>query len=128
MYEAARRLLRSTGGILHVPDSCLDSARILILEISDEIPSMVMEPKVNPLGPEGDIFYECDGRIEFYFGVVAPEIETCWVKPSDRIEDMWEGFSGVAIHLARAGYPGCLGCGGPGSEEIWDEKSSRMST
>jgi len=33
---------------------------------------------------------------------------------------------GMAHDLVDAGYPGCLGCGGPGLEEPWDEVHWRL--
>ncbi len=128
MYEAARRLLRTPGGALYVPDSCFDSAKLLILGISDEVPSIITEPSVNS-GSTDEIFYDCDGKIEFQIGKIEPAMETCWIRSeSNEIEKLWEELSDVAMKLARAGYPGCLGCGGPGSEEIWDENVSRLAS
>lgn len=128
MYEAARRLLRTSGGALYVPDSCFDSAKLLILGISDEIPSIITEPSVNS-GTIDEIFYDCDGKIEFMIGNNEPAMETCWIKSeSNEIGKLWNDLSEVAMHLARAGYPGCLGCGGPGSDEIWDENVSRLAS
>ena len=31
----------------------------------------------------------------------------------------------MALSLLEAGYPGCLGCGGPGLEDPWDEEAWR---
>ena len=39
------------------------------------------------------------------------------------------GFGDRILEIIRelidAGYPGCVGCGGPGSEEVWDEIQNR---
>ena len=39
----------------------------------------------------------------------------------------WEAVSKVSDELLRAGYPGCLGCGGPHAEGDWDEVASRRN-
>ena len=41
-------------------------------------------------------------------------------------ENGWAAISAVASDLSDAGYPGCLGCGGPHTEGEWDETSSRQ--
>ena len=35
--------------------------------------------------------------------------------------DGWRAIADVARDLFDAGYPGCLGCGGPHDEGEWDE-------
>ena len=53
--------------------------------------------------------------------------EYCWVKSHKSVTgDSWADFSKMVLELAMAGYPGSIGCGGPGSEEIWDESKSRI--
>ena len=58
-------------------------------------------------------------------GRQEPSIEVVWL-PMDT-EGGWTSISAVVTELLEAGYPGCLGCGGPNSEEEWDESSSRKS-
>ena len=129
MYESARRLLRSTGGVLNVPRSCIDSAKLLILSISDEVPSMILEPEIHSLGDKEELFFETNSGVSFSFSTLEPRTETCWVKSEDGgIEGIWEKFCEVTLKLARAGYPGWVGCGGPGSDEEWDEVSARLAS
>ena len=49
--EAARRLLKCENARLVVPIEIISEAQILALKISDELPSIVHEPKVE-LGAE----------------------------------------------------------------------------
>ena len=38
----------------------------------------------------------------------------------------WDAIIEACLDLLEAGYPGCLGCGGPGSELEWNEKEHRI--
>ena len=49
-----------------------------------------------------------------------PSIEVCWVPDCG-----WDDFSEQILDLLEAGYPGCIGCGGPGAEEEWNEDVRR---
>ncbi len=129
MYEAARRLLRSSGGVLYVPSSCTESAKSLVLGISDEVPSMILEPEINSLDTMEEFFFETNTGIAFSISAVEPGLGTCWVKTDARdIEEIWNEFCEVTLQLAGAGYPGCIGCGGPGSDEKWDEVNARFAS
>ena len=55
-----------------------------------------------------------------YFGKDQPSLETCWVPNCT-----WDEFKIQVLDLLEAGYPGCVGCGGPGAEEEWNEQSRR---
>jgi hypothetical protein len=119
--EAARRLLRTEGASLIVPECLYDKALQLSLDISDGIPKMIREPKVS-IGTENKI--EVEGLSQL--GGEEPPLSICWI-PTDltNLESVW-GLLSLQIHdLMAAGYPGCVGCGGPGSEGIWDETASR---
>ena len=54
-----------------------------------------------------------------------PGAETVWL-PMAPI-DAWAAISKITDDLLAAGYPGCLGCGGPHTEGDWDEISSRLN-
>ena len=61
-------------------------------------------------------------------GIIGPEepnnIDCLWI-PTE-ISTFWEDFENKILHLVEAGYPGCIGCGGPGSEEVWNENKYRI--
>ena len=42
------------------------------------------------------------------------------------ISFFWEDFERRVLHLVEAGYPGCIGCGGPGKDDEWDEEENRI--
>ena len=122
--EAARRLLRTNGTSLIVPEDLFEEALQLSLAISDGIPSLVREPTVS-IGLPGRIEVEDLSLI----GGEEPSMTICWVPTTpDSLHSLWRRWS-IQIHdLMTAGYPGCVGCGGPGSEGIWDETASRART
>ena len=125
LREAARRLLRSEGGILYLNRNISDGAKELILKISDKVPSKISFPKLAYIESH-EILLECLGN-NFYIGEEEKSEEYCWVKShKSNTGDSWGDFSTMVLELAMAGYPGCIGCGGPGSEEIWDESRSRI--
>ena len=53
-------------------------------------------------------------------GGIKPEIEICGVPDSN-----FSDFEEQVLDLLEAGYPGCIGCGGPGSEGEWNEAIRR---
>ncbi len=126
MYEAARRLLRSDGGTLTIPETLFDSANRLILSISDKLPSMINEPMIETSSIEDGIYFSSEGELGFAIANIEPEIGVCWINIGDEsIEKIWSELLDIIDGLANAGYPGCVGCGGPGSQEIWDEVGAR---
>ena len=52
------------------------------------------------------------------------ELEIIWIQNSPKL--FWIDFEMRIIKLVDAGYPGCIGCGGPGSEETWNEQQNRF--
>jgi hypothetical protein len=115
--EAARRLLRSENTILSVPSDLFVEAQALSLAISDGIPKMIREPTVVEGGPAIVI----EGLAQL--AGEAPGLDICWVPGSS--EELWTRWIRQVSDLISAGYPGCVGCGGPGSEGPWDEAASR---
>ena len=125
LREAARRLLRSEGGILYLNRSIKDDAIKMMLKISDIVPSKVSFPELSYIESQ-EILLECSGN-NFYIGEEEKSEEYCWVKShKSETGESWDDFRNMVLELAIAGYPGCIGCGGPGSEEIWDESNSRI--
>ena len=125
LREAARRLLRSEGGILYLNRNISEDAIELMLKISDHVPSKISLPELRYTESQ-EIILECPGN-NFNIGEKEKSEEYCWVKSHKSVTgEPWGDFVNMVLELAVAGYPGCIGCGGPGSEEIWDEASSRI--
>ena len=116
LAEAARRLLRTEGCVLTVPAALLGEARSLALAISDGIPKMIREPCI----VEGATV-EVAGLLRI--AGEAPPLEVAWVPGT--LPELWPRWTKQIHDLIAAGYPGCVGCGGPGAEGPWDETASR---
>ncbi len=125
LREAARRFLRSEGGILYLNKNMSKSAIELMLETSDYVPSKVTFPELAFIESQ-EIILESEAN-NFIIGEEEKSEEYCWVKShKSETGEPWSDFTKMVLDLAVAGYPGCIGCGGPGSEEEWDESSSRI--
>ena len=112
LREAARRFLREDGCILSVPKEYESRAWDLVQQISDKVPAKLDLPEV--------IIGELRVVGLAQIGGTEPEIEVCWVPDSNFTE-----FEEQVLDLLEAGYPGCIGCGGPGSEGEWNEPIRR---
>ena len=116
LREAAWRFLRSEGGVLYLNRSISDGAIELMLKI-DHVPSKISLPELSYIESQ-EIILECSGN-NFNIGGEEKSEEYCWVKSHKSVTgEPWGDFVNMVLELAVAGYPGCIGCGGPGSEEI----------
>ena len=123
LRELARRILRSRGVIIRHPSE-VEVPSELSLEISDLAPSLHfgLESKVHS---DTEIVVSLIGEDGGSIGMKEPNISQVWIPMENNV-----GFSELieqVLKLAAAGYPGCVGCGGPDAEEMWDEKSIRLS-
>tara|TARA_B100000282_G_scaffold291562_1_gene263991 strand:- start:3352 stop:3789 length:438 start_codon:yes stop_codon:yes gene_type:complete len=112
LREAARRFLREDGCILSVPQEYEKRAWNLVQKISDHVPSKLDLPDI----VIGELCVVGLAQI----GGVSPSLDICWV-PNSNFSD----FEEQVLDLLDAGYPGCIGCGGPGSEGEWNEPLRR---
>lgn len=122
LRELARRILRSRGVIIRHPSE-VEMPSELSLEISDLAPSLHfgLESKVHS---DTEIVVSLIGEDGGSIGMKEPDISQVWIPMENNV-----GFSELieqVLKLAAAGYPGCVGCGGPDAEEMWDEKSIRL--
>lgn len=125
--EAARRILRDEDLTLHLPLEIEAMAEELILAIADAQPSKLEFPKLMVHGL--DLVDVHRGAMEgqsshsIRLGPTEPDHETCWI-PYPTLT-AWNHVMDACRELLLAGYPGCVGCGGPNSEDPWDELQSR---
>jgi hypothetical protein len=112
LREAARRFLKTESCVLWVDKINIQSATYLVQSIADHIPARLQFPQIEIgiLGVEN----------LFQIGGDKPNAETCWVPNCG-----WADFEEQVLELLEAGYPGCVGCAGPGAETEWDEHSRR---
>ncbi|MDG1535872.1 MAG: hypothetical protein P8Q45_01430 [Candidatus Thalassarchaeaceae archaeon] len=122
LRELARRILRSRGVIIRHPAEVEISSE-LSLEISDLAPSLHfgLESKVHS---NNEIVVSLIGEDGGSIGMNEPNISQVWIPMG--VKDGFSELIGQVLKLAAAGYPGCVGCGGPDAEEMWDEKSTRL--
>ena len=124
--ELARTLLRTDDMVVEGPDWLQASVHDLCLRLADVQPARTMFPKfvlgnqdaISMIVPEtGAVLGRCS--------LDEPGSETVWLfmEPTEA----WAAISTISDDLLRAGYPGCLGCGGPHTEGTWDERSSRQA-
>jgi hypothetical protein len=101
----------------------------LLLAMADAQPSKLKVPKivthaldsVDVYGPEDSSL----GRHSIRLGASEPGPTTCWIPLEVTIA--WRLVLSACHELLLAGYPGCVGCGGPNSEDPWDEPQSRQN-
>jgi hypothetical protein len=126
LSEAARRLLRTDGCTLEVPEEFTEQANALALHISDTLPSLVREPEV--LSEDGWTYFciRSDGELIARIGGPEPAITVCWI-PTRRGDcgEPWRIFQQLVHDLIEVGYPGCIGCAGPAATEPWVEAAMR---
>lgn len=126
--EAARRLLREDSLIIRTPARFVKEIDRLVLMMGDAQPSRLSFPfLIEAEIPSIDLEQEKDGTTKprhiVRLGPEEPAIDVCWI-PLET-DDAWAAIFDACEDLLEAGYPGCVGCGGPNSELPWDEAKSR---
>jgi hypothetical protein len=125
--EAARRLLKCENARLVVPIEIISEAQILALKISDELPSIVHEPKVELGAEENSIRVWSPKGLLVALGGSAQNLDIVWVPIGrNELENVWHSFEQIVSDLLSVGYPGCIDCAGPAATEPWDEAQSRL--
>ena len=125
LWEISRRALRSEKLKFSFDEKTKINIQKLSNLISDSAPSIIIEMNKDGYGKNNHIeIFNNERRI----GIIGPEepnnIDCLWI-PTE-ISTFWEDFEYKILHLVEAGYPGCIGCGGPGSEEAWNENKYRI--
>ena len=125
--ECSRQILREEGIQLISPLEFEKEQINLLRMMSDKLPARLDFPKL--LFHESDIIsvrhqHEGEWKEIIHVGLVEPPADILWI-PLNAAEG-WPTILAVLTELLDAGYPGCLGCGGPESEQPWDEAESRL--
>ena len=125
LWEISRRALRSEKLKFSFDEKTKINIQKLSNLISDSAPSIIIEMNKDGYGKNNHIeIFNNEKRIGI-IGLEEPNnIDCLWI-PTD-ISTFWEDFENKILHLVEAGYPGCIGCGGPGSEEAWNENKYRI--
>ena len=126
--ETSRQILRSGDLHLELPIEFKKEMEGLLLEMSDYQPAKIEYPSFNTTSRDDVRIYQRgqeNGEIHLigYIGMLEPEPGVRWIKMP--MHQGWKEVISACHDLHVAGYPGCIGCGGPNSELPWDESKSR---
>tara|TARA_Y100001954_G_C15496676_1_gene447745 strand:- start:245 stop:673 length:429 start_codon:yes stop_codon:yes gene_type:complete len=124
MREWARRFLKYSE--ITTKSTALISQKILSLHLyyNDSVPSQFSQIQQEII-PENSIYlYANNTLIGQIGGTINNEMTSVYI-PTDDILVKWNHMEQIIRELIDAGYPGCVGCGGPGAEEEWDENKNR---
>ena len=128
VQEASRMILSEGATSIMAPEEFHDKLHALVLKMGDTMPSRLQFPMV--VDADGDVIIlngdSAQGaELMLYCGSekLVNHPSTLWIPyaASEFMELLLQSMD----DLLEAGYPGCLGCGGPGAEEEWDESASR---
>ena len=128
LREASRRILRLKEIRITIPTEYHSITNEMILGLGEKQPSRLTFPQITE-GP--DIAVEMLTLEEELNGIIMqishdePDSEILWIK-GDNI--LWLDIIDACEDLLSAGYPGCIGCGGPNSEQKWNESNQRNVT
>jgi hypothetical protein len=128
LREAARRILRLKEIKIIIPTEYHSITNEMILGLGEKQPSRLTFPQIT----EGTAIAvemltleeELDGRI-IQISHNEPDSDILWIN-GDNI--LWLDIIDACEELLFAGYPGCVGCGGPNSEQKWNEFNQRIVT
>tara|TARA_B100001113_G_C20982294_1_gene566628 strand:+ start:494 stop:907 length:414 start_codon:yes stop_codon:yes gene_type:complete len=121
--ELARRLLRSKGVVIRHPPDWQEDYEDFSVKLSDISPSIYLGVEFTE-NEGGEIRIDLIGEIGGVLSKNQPlSREKIWIKDDDG--NAWMLFNSEIFALAKAGYPGCLSCGGDEDLGIWDERKAR---
>ena len=127
--ETSRLILRGEGLRIHLPERHLEDLRKLILEMSDYQPAKIDYPEYTASELDAINVYQMKSDstgLEHlaHVSLNEPNLTVRWVKME--VDEGWKHIIESCRELHEAGYPGCIGCGGPNSELPWDESRNRV--
>ena len=128
LREASRRILRLKEIKIIIPKEYHSITNEMTLGLGEKQPSRLTFPQITE-GPA--IAVEMLTQEEELDGIIIqishnePDSDILWIK-GDNI--LWLDIMDACEELLSAGYPGCVGCGGPNSEQKWNESNQRIIT
>ncbi len=128
--ESARRILRLENILFKIPENFSKDFKNLCDQISENIPSRLVFPDIEIMDANNVEIYHRDQEVVDYqkiieIGYLEPNTDVCWIECD--IVQGWNWLLESCSELLNAGYPGCVGCGGPNSERRWDEELFRKN-
>jgi len=122
--EVARTLLRTPALRVHGPQWLAEQLHAMSLKLSEVQPSRTVFPSHHLTNDAWIQFTNAESStLLAQCSLHEPATPAVWLPMNTN--DGWKEITEVANDLLDAGYPGCLGCGGPNSDEHWNEEESR---
>ena len=121
--EAARRILRTTSVRLVVMGQHLSDAHGLVAAIAEANPAQLCLPEV--VESDTNLIVDAETSQTLVTWSTTPKLGPLLFQLTGPHGVTVEDVFSMAHGLVEAGYPGCLGCGGPGLEAPWDELAWR---
>jgi len=128
LREAARRILRLKEIDIIIPTEYHSITNKMILGLGEKQPSRLTFPQITEgqnITVEMLVIEQQLSGIIIQISHNEPDSGILWIKGDN---DLWHDILDACDDLLAAGYPGCLGCGGPNSEQKWDELNQRIIT
>ncbi|HIF90693.1 MAG TPA: hypothetical protein EYQ58_04035 [Candidatus Poseidoniales archaeon] len=113
---------------INIPKQFHSATNELILELGERQPSRLTFPIIYESETVSvEMIIEEEGLADTIIQIShdEPELDVIWIRGDG---DLWLEILNSCKDLSSAGYPGCVGCGGPNSEQKWDEFGHRNST
>jgi hypothetical protein len=124
LWEISRRVLKSEKLIFSLDEGTNIDIQNLSNSISDYAPTVIIDFKICKGGKIDQIIIANDNKILGFVGKDEPmETDCIWIPYSSK--EFWKDFERRILYLVEAGYPGCIGCGGPGTDDEWNEINNR---
>ncbi|MDP6233640.1 MAG: hypothetical protein QF839_05615 [Candidatus Poseidoniaceae archaeon] len=121
--EAARRILRTPLVRLAVEPQHMTGAHNLVTAIAEANPAQLSLPEVVESGT--NFILDGDTGTSLVTWTKTEHLDALLFQNDGPFGVNIEDVFSMAHGLVEAGYPGCLGCGGPGLEAPWDELAWR---
>ena len=121
--EAARRILRTRKVVMDVNENDMDTAHRLVSAISDANPAQLTLPEVR--AAHTTRIWNAEAECPLVAWDSSDDVRTLLFQSEGALSVIFHDVAAMALSLLEAGYPGCLGCGGPGLEDPWDEEAWR---
>ena len=125
--EIARYILRSEHVVIRGPGWLAETVHKLALDLAEMQPSRTSFPshELDEDDSRITVYSTNDESIVALCGLNEPPLNAVWLPAT--VHFGWQAIMTVAEDLLQAGYPGCLGCGGPNTELEWNEKENRLA-
>lgn len=101
----------------------MDAAHRLVSAISDANPAQLILPEVR--AAHTTLIWNAEADVPLVAWDSSDDVRTLLFHSKGAYGVSFHDVAAMALSLLEAGYPGCLGCGGPGLEDPWDEEAWR---